>query len=106
MSSVAIKLSFNGVIRRFHFNRDESFNNLVEAAVKRYPELRSEGITFTYKDEDGDVIDVSTDGDLLAAFMVLDQEGWKLSDLMSVKLTKLYRNSLRPRVKRLRKSLT
>jgi len=77
MSSVAIKLSFNGVIRRFHFNRDKSFNNLVEAAVKRYPELRSEGITFTYKDEDGDVIDVSTDGDLLAAFMVLDQEGWK-----------------------------
>lgn len=77
MSSVAIKLSFNDVIRRFQFKRDQSFNNLVEAAVKRYPELRSEGITFTYKDEDGDVVDVSTDGDLLAAFMVLDQEGWK-----------------------------
>ena len=70
-------MSFNDVIRRFQFKRDQSFNNLVEAAVKRYPELRSEGITFTYKDEDGDVVGVSTDGDLLAAFMVLDQEGWK-----------------------------
>ena len=63
MSSIAVKLNVNGVIRRFQFQRNQSFDDLVEAALKLYPEL-PKSVTFTYKDEDGDVIDVSTDGDV------------------------------------------
>ena len=75
MSSIAVKLNVNGVIRRFQFQRNQSFDDLVEAALKLYPEL-PKSVTFTYKDEDGDVIDVSTDGDVLAALAVADQESW------------------------------
>lgn len=76
MSNIAVKLNFNGVIRRFQFARNQNFSHLVEAAAKRYPEIHSMSVSFTYKDEEGDVIYVSTDEDLSSAFMVLDQEGW------------------------------
>ena len=77
--SIAVKMNVNGVTRRFQFQRNQSFDDLVKAALKLYPEL-PKGVTFTYKDEDGDVVNVSTDGDLVAALAVAGQESWTAMD--------------------------
>lgn len=76
MSKVAVKFIHDGVIRRSKFEQEKTYENLVQIVLKLFPELPNDGIVFSYTDEDGDLITLSTDGDLSAAFEVAKAQKW------------------------------
>jgi paired amphipathic helix protein Sin3a len=71
-----VKASFNGQIWRINWC-GKTFANLVQQLSESVPALRSHKAThaITYKDDEGDVITVSSDADLGEAFAVAQQDG-------------------------------
>jgi hypothetical protein len=73
-TSVPLKLLYDGMIRRAVFPIGERFDYLRGIIVDVYP-TASKGVVVSYVDDDGDEIQVSTDGDLEAALRCFQQGG-------------------------------
>jgi len=66
-TNVPLKIKYDGTIRRAQFPVGGGFDCLCDVIANLYP-TAPKGVTVSYVDDDGDEIQVSTDGDLVAAF--------------------------------------
>ena len=66
-TNVPLKILYDGTIRRAQFPVGEGFDYLGDIIANLYP-TAPKSVNVSYVDDDGDEIQVSTDGDLVAAF--------------------------------------
>eukprot|EP01102_Stenamoeba_stenopodia_P005714 TRINITY_DN1644_c0_g1_i1.p1 TRINITY_DN1644_c0_g1~~TRINITY_DN1644_c0_g1_i1.p1 ORF type:complete len:449 (+),score=123.33 TRINITY_DN1644_c0_g1_i1:517-1863(+) len=69
-ATVTIKASLNNELRRFRLPRDANFNTLSEELVKAFGVSPSDKLNIKYKDEEEDLITMSSDNELQEAIEI------------------------------------
>jgi ubiquitin len=70
-----VKANFNGDLRRISFTGPATYDKLIQRLDEVFPVIAVTKVSISYLDDEGDVITVASNADLVEAFSVAQQDG-------------------------------